>query len=318
VRLDVRLGNVVLLTPLLQALRSHFPDAHLGMVLARRYWAMRPYLSVVDEFIPFERRELARNPIKIRSFIKRIRAGKFDFSFDASDDRQPSFNHMMTTALSGSPFRIGHARGDAARYYEVSVPIPNDARHASQMHVDLLRALVPVGEEPRPVLTSPPSHPEETRIFKERHGIPQATALVLLHPGGRGPKRWTAEGWAAVAGELHGEHGASVGLVWGPSDEDAAQAVISLAGEAVRPIGVLPLAEFMPALSHANVFLSGDCGPMHVASALGTPVVAVFLVSEAEKYRPMGVRDVVIDARHRAFEPGDVAKAVRQVLETRG
>ncbi|MEW5875320.1 MAG: glycosyltransferase family 9 protein [Candidatus Zixiibacteriota bacterium] len=314
VRLDDRLGNVVLLTPLLQALRDVFPSARLSLVLARRYWEMREYLPMVDGFIAFERQDLARNPFRIRSFIRQLRAGRFDLAFDASDDSQVSFNHLMATSLSGAKFRIGHARGDASGLYEVAVPVPKEPRHAVRMHLDLLRSLVPVISEPIPRLSRPEGPPGNDREFRRRFGFRETGPIALLHPGGRGPKRWTASFWVMVARSLHQNPGMDVGLVWGPSDEDAARAVMELAGETIRPVGVLPLAEFLPAVCRASVFLSGDCGPMHVASALRTPVVSVFLVSDAGKYGPLGERDVVFDARRGDFGPDDVAAAVKRIL----
>lgn len=314
VRLDDRLGNLVLLTPFLSEVRRIFPDALLSLLLAERYWALRPYLPGVDHFIAFERRELARNPLRIRALLRTIRDVRYDLAFDASDDRQTSFNHLLVTALSGARYRVGHDRGEAGRYYEATAAVKVETRHATAMHTDLLRAIGYDVARCPPTLRMAEPDPEFMRVFRARHGFDPSSPLVLIHPGGRGPKCWAPEYWAAVARHLCETEHPAVGLVWGPSDSAAAERVVALAGDAVRPIGVLPIPEFIVTAAAADVFISGDCGPMHVASAAGTPVVAVFLVSDAAKYRPCGKNDVVFDARVREFSPEDVAEAARRLL----
>ena len=69
----------------------------------------------------------------------------------------------------------------------------------------------------------------------------------------------------------------------------------------------------MSLIRNAAVFVSGDCGPMHLAAAFNRPVVSVFLVSDADKYRTLGPDDVLFDARRQSFTPDDVAGAVRSI-----
>jgi ADP-heptose:LPS heptosyltransferase len=104
-------------------------------------------------------------------------------------------------------------------------------------------------------------------------------------------------------------------MVWGPADADPAHEVLSAAKGAIHSAAILPFADLVSLIRRATVFLSGDCGPMHLASALGTPVVAIFLVSDAEKYRPLGSRDIVLDARAGAVTPEAVVINVRRIID---
>ena len=318
VRLDDRLGNIVLLTPLLVALKGRFSRAHVTCLLARRYWELREFIPSVNEFIPFERSAMARNPIRISPLLKQLQASHYDLVFDASDDRSVSFNHLMVTALSKGRFRIGHDRGEAARYYEVAVPVPGTAadsqpRHAAEMHLDLLRAVTPIRSHPRPLLKPPKTDNGFAAKFRAGIGADPSAPLVLLHPGGRGPKRWPASEFAAVTRHLGKNGEMIVAMVWGPADIAAADEVRSLAGSAIHPAGILPLADLVSLIRDAAVFVSGDCGPMHLAAAFNTPVVSVFLVSDAGKYRTLGPDDVLFDPRRQPFTPQDVANAVQSI-----
>lgn len=318
VRLDDRLGNIVLLTPLLVALKGRFSRAHLSCLLARRYWDMKEFIPSVDEFIPFDRAAMAYNPLKIRPLLKQLQASHYDLVFDASDDRSVSFNHLTVTALSKGRFRVGHARGEAARYYEVAVPVPGvgadgQPRHAAEMHLDLLRTVAPIRSHPRPLLKPPKEDSGFAAEFRARIGADPSVPLVLIHPGGRGPKRWPAAEFARVARLLDEKHDVVVAMLWGPSDSEAAAEVQALAEGKIHPVGILPFTDLVSLIRNASVFLSGDGGPMHLAAAFNTPVVSVFLVSDAGKYRTLGPDDVLFDARRQPFTPDEVAQAVQSI-----
>lgn len=313
VRLDDRLGNVVLLTSLLVALKGRFSRAQLCCLLARRYWDMREFLPSADEFIPFDRGALARNPLGIRGLLKEIQGRKFDLVINASDDRSLSFNHLAVTARSGGRIRVGHAHEAAQRYYEVAVPLPGkDAptRHVNDMYRDLLRAVAPIRSTTRPLL-KPPREDSGfgTRFIEQgdRH-----RKLVLIHPGGRGPKRWDPGHFAGVAQALHATGDFKVGLVWGPADEDAARVIQERVGSLIQSAGILPFRDLVSLIRSATVFLACDSGPMHLASALGTATVALFLVSDAEKYHPLGDDDVALDARKQQVTVDAVVDAVKR------
>ena len=320
VRLDDRLGNIILLTPLLVALKGRFSRAHLSCLLARRYWDLREFIPSVDEFVPFNRIAMARNPLLIRPLLKQLQASHYDLVFDASDDRSVSFNHLAVTALSKGRFRIGHDRGEASRFYEIAVPVPDagksagdPSRHAAEMHLDLLRATAPIRSHPRPLLKPPKADNGFAREFRRRVGAERTRHLIVMHPGGRGPKRWPAAEFAAVARHLYAKGETEVAMVWGPADVAAAQEVLALANDAIHPAGILPFTDLVSLVCNADVFLSGDCGPMHLVAAFGTPVVSVFLVSDTEKYRTLGSGDVVFDARKQSFTAEDVSNAVQSI-----
>jgi ADP-heptose:LPS heptosyltransferase len=318
VRLDHRLGNIVLLTGLLVGLKGRFSRAQVSCLLARSYWDMREFIPSVDEFIPFEHAAMASNPLRIRPLLKRLKERHFDLVFDASDDRTVSFNHLVVTALSGGRFRVGHDRGEAARYYEVAVPVPDptggQTRNAAEMHLDLLRAVTPIRSTPRPLLKPPKTDSGFAGTFRERNGISADAPIVVLHPGARGNKRWPAPQFADVVRQLKTKEDIAVAMIWGPADVEAAAEVKSLAGDAVQPAGILSFADLISLLRDAVVFLSSDCGPMHFAAALGTPVVSVFLVSDAGKYGTLGPDDIVFDGRVETPTPDRVAEAVRRIL----
>lgn len=292
VRPDERIGNAILIIPLLNAIRKRFPDAHLSLVMARRYWDLCEFIPSVDEFIPFDKRHYARNPVSFVAFIRRLRKVKYDLVFDASGDHSVSFTHLAITAYSGGRFRIGHDRGEAGQCYEVAVPVATMDRHETERHLDLLRAIAHVDADPRPLIKPTADNGYATKLWRECGWNP-SSPTVIIHPGARGRKRWHAARFAEVAARLVGL-GHQVGVVWGPSDANAAAEMLESVPSAVKRIGVLSFRDFVSTISRADVFFSGDCGPMHLAAA--TPprrgVVTVFVIDKSERYGPLGHNDV--------------------------
>lgn len=311
---DERIGNAVLVTSLLVALKGRFSRAHQVCLLSQRYWGLRRHLPSTDQFIPFDKRALARNPFRFISVIRRLRAMRFDLVFDAAGDHTVSFTHLALTALSGGRYRIGHARGEASRFYEVAVPAPEGARHASETHLDLLRAVTPIRSTSRPLLrvTSDSGYAEKLR---RDQAIAAGLPLVVIHPGARGSKQWPPEDFAAVALCLKERRDLVVACVWGPADREAAQAMIAGAHGDVIAAGILGFDDLISLVRNAAVFLSADCGPMHLAAAAGTPVVAIFRTSSLEKYRTLGPFDRALDARAQPLTIDAVSDAVLDVID---
>lgn len=294
VRPDERIGNAILIIPLLNALKQRFPKAHLALVMSRRYWELREFIPSVDEFIAFDKKHYARNPLAFVGFVRRLRRAGYDLVFDASGDHSVSFTHLAITAYSGGKFRIGHDRGEAAKCYDVAVPVSTVDRHETERHLDLLRVLSKVEVDPRPLL-KPVQHTRFAETLWSSLGWKHEKATVVIHPGARGRKRWSASNFAAVANRLT-ESGVQVGVLWGPADSIAADEMLSQSSSSVKRLGILTFREFIAVVRQSDVFFSGDCGPMHVAAA--TPplqgVVTVFTIDKGRRYIPLGIMDEAI------------------------
>lgn len=301
VRPDERIGNAILIIPLLKAIKEQFPNANLSLVMARRYWDLCEFIPSVDEFIPFDKRHYARNPVSFIAFIRRLRKLRYDLVFDASGDHTVSFTHLAITAYSGGRFRIGHDRGEAGQCYEVAVPVATEDRHETERHLELLRAVSRVDADRRPLIKPTADNGYAAKLWSEC-AWNASTPTVIIHPGARGRKRWPAAKFADVAARLV-SLGHQVGVVWGPADANAAAEMLKTVPGAVKRIGVLSFRDFVSAIAHADVFLSADCGSMHlvVVTLSRGGVVTVFVIDKSARYGPLGPMDVsVVDEPDRS------------------
>ena len=237
-----------------------------------------------------------------------------------------SFRAALLAALSGAAHRIGFATDHRGFLLTHQLPPPIAAAH----QLADLRRLV----ESRGIATDadPPRLPlslrDGARGALERAGLDAVGDLVLLAPGSANPiKRWPVERFGLLAAELL-RRGLVCGIAIGPGERGLAQAV-SKAAEAPLPVlgEDLDPAELAGVLGHARVVVCNDSGAMHLAAAIGAPLVALFGQTDPRRTSPTGVPYRLLEgqapgadpeARHRLqierIPVSDVVRAVEELL----
>jgi heptosyltransferase-2 len=278
------LGDAVMALPALADLRRHFP--HDRMLVAAR-----PSVASLFELVPgVDGVVLLCSSRGLRGMTRAIRADARSIR-DAGASVAVLFPNSMhvalTAALAGVPERWGYNRDMRRLLLTRGVGRANRPAH----HVDAYRHLVEqlgVANGPRgPALNLPDSHVDEAQAWLAGLGWDTSRPLVGLAPGAAygGAKRWSPDRVAHVAAALVQDHGATCVVVGSAADAETAARVVdgaaAIAGEAVRAhvidlAGRTTLARLAGVLSACRAFVSNDSGAMHLAAALGTPLVALF------------------------------------------
>ena len=319
------IGDVVFTTPLVRALRRTYPDAHLTYVvepMAAPIVRGNPHLDAVI-VIP-KRSGLARWRDDLSS-ARRLRAETFDIAIDLHGGPRSAW----LTWASGATMRIGYRIAGRSWMYTHVVERSDDLlpRHSVVNQWDLLAPLGIAGCEPARDATEMHGDPDtEARAARVLHeaGAGPLDPLILMHVSAGNPfRRWPPEAFATVAAELARRDPARrVIVASGPSDEEAARAIVNQARERLGAAGAavsyvrIDLRELHALAARAAVYIGGDSGPMHIAATTETPIVALLGPTLAERSMPW--RDPrwfaeAIDAgplpcrpcRQRRCEPGD-------------
>ena len=293
------LGDVVHVLPMLDALRAARPDAHIGWVVEEkaadllrdhpqidRLWVL-PRARVAEHLRRFELVAAVR---ALWSFFRALRAVRYELALDC----QSNLRSSLATWLSAAPRRVGFAAGfakeGAQRLHTQSVePRPGHVLKVER-YLELLRALDLPVERPRPRVALPVE-------LRTRAGAAMAALgpgpAVLIHPGvsGRGSiKRWDPARFGAVAREL-AEAGARCLVSWGPGEREQAERVVA-ASEGAARLGpeTGSLRELAALLAAADLVIACDTGPLHLAAALGVPVVGLYGPKDPAVYAPWQAR----------------------------
>lgn len=289
------IGDVLLATPVLRALRERFPDAHLTMVINRGTEDVLKRNPDVNEVLTIKRGTLAD---QIR-FAGDLRCRKFDCVIDLTDGDRSA----LLTRVSNAPVRIGFNEEHRWRglLYTSVVQFPPRVLHRVERDLEALR---PLGIEPKAsplvLMTSPQDDEEADRFLKdmgiEWSSVERKRPLVMLHPGARyWFKAWPPERFAELADRLAEAYRSLVLIGGSEAERDLAESVrgqcrsspISLAGRT-------SVLQYTAVLKRCALFVGNDNGPMHMAAALGVPVVGLFGPSDPAVWGPKGGRVEVL------------------------
>ena len=142
VRQDDRIGNLILTTPLLSALRRSFPQSEIWYLASKTFHTLFSRSTLVDRILVAKKRQYIFHPLSLVFFIRGIRRQRFDLAIDASDENNFSLNNSFLVLLSGARYRIGYKKPKSGLFLNLEVPPSGSRKHASEMHLDLLRHLV--------------------------------------------------------------------------------------------------------------------------------------------------------------------------------
>lgn len=283
VRVDDRVGNVLLTTPLLRALREGLPHARIDWLISRKRFALVDGLFLADALVPWDK---ARNLKTLWTTLQQVRRARYDLVIDASHFDAPSTTSALITRFSGAPVRIGAARNDAERFFTHPVPVPADTRYDVAVKLQLLLPLgIPdrgVGLET--VLGTSDAEQARVREILERVGTSPGRFFVV-NPGARKhDRRFEPERLGVLVGRVAEATGLLPLVVWGPGEQELAQATALASGgrAIVAPPNDLSLLASL--LRVARLLVTNDTGPMHLGVACRTPVLALFLQADAERW----------------------------------
>jgi heptosyltransferase-2 len=321
------LGDVVLTTPLLSALRERLRPRRLVVVVRPEARALVEGHPDVDGVLVDDKHGADRGMAGALRVAGRLRREGFDLAVVPHRSLRTAF----VVAAARIPRRIGFDASRGAWAFHERVH-RDPTRHDVERNLALMAPFGGWSEPPRLHVPVAPAAAERARALVPAGDGP----LVMMAPGSVwSTKRWTAEGFAAVARALVRD-GARVVLAGGPGDVDVADRVAALAGLGVVSLaGRTDLATSIALIDRAAVLVGNDSAPMHVACARGVPVVAVFCATTpALGYGPWGPRTRVVEidlacrpcGRHggrqcprgtedcmRLVEPARVLDAVRAV-----
>lgn len=275
------LGDLLLATPAIAALRRAFPKARI--TVATGSWS-RPVVDGspdVDDVI--EVSAVVRGPGELLELIRQLRWGRYDAALVL--DRSPMVS--LAAFLAGIPVRAG--LNSAGRGFSLTHPVSTSpVRHEAQLYVEVVRAIAPNAGMPGLRFW-----PADDDVAWARDALGTAREWVAVHPGGGvNPgstligKRWPAERFQAITERLL-KAGLGVVVVGGPGEELGVPGALDLVGRTT-------FGQLGAVLTRCRLFVGNDTGPMHLAVAAGTPVVAIFGPSSPEVYGPRSGRSRVI------------------------
>jgi heptosyltransferase I len=288
------LGDVATALPLLCDLKKCFPKAQIDWMIDPALTDLIKGHDAIGEVIPFDRRQIAGwwiNPRAMQALcqlIGMLRRNRYDAVIDA----QGLLRSALLAWLSSAPMRIGvaDAREGAPFFYTHRVNISREKESA----VLRMRSLqTPIGSIEGPAEFRMPVNTKALAAVKQMIATEKSLAAII--PGSRWPaKCWSENGFIQIGRNLLMEN-MGVMILGSAQERELCEQVRSQIGaEAINLAGQTSLSEMIAAISLAKIVIGNDSGPLHVAAALGRPLVGLYGPTDPASVGPYGQMDHVL------------------------
>jgi lipopolysaccharide heptosyltransferase II len=297
VRLDA-LGDVLMTGPAMRALKYSRAGRRVTLLTSPAGAAIAPYLVGVDDVLVYQAPWMKATPARAdasadRAFIEQLRTQHYDAAVIFTVYSQNPLPAAQLCYLAEIPLRLAHCRENPYQLLTDWVPEREPAqgvRHEVRRQLDLVAHVGALPDDSHLRLRLPPSALNDARQLLRARGVNTTAPWVVIHPGASAPsRRYDPVRFAAAARELVTSHGCTV--VFSGSRDEA-----SLIGRIQRLMrapshsfaGELDTAALAALIALAPVLVANNTGPVHIAAALGTPVVDLYALTNPQ-HTPWGV-----------------------------
>ncbi|MFA6469980.1 MAG: glycosyltransferase family 9 protein [Bacteroidota bacterium] len=280
------IGDIVLTTPIIRSLRETYPDAHIAYLGDSKAVSLLEHNPFLDEIIPFD---FSRDTVfyQLKMYWKMF-SGKYDLTIDLYSNPRSA---LMTFATRAKVRIGGDTRGRGTLY---TIKIGDDGKLKSAI-VHHYQSLKPLGIEQKNFKTEIFLTGNERSSAKEllaSIGVDTKKRIVAIHPGATWPNKiWPKEQFASLLERLVAQTDCEVIVSPGPKDVDLMSFLTRKFSKRVHALPLLPVRVLAAILSQCSVFVSNDCGPMHIGVATGTKTIGIFGPEPIEIWFPYDRND---------------------------
>ena len=293
------IGDVVHTFPALSDLRASFPQARIDWLVERQAGVLlrnHPWLNQVIEVDTRKWRRALWQPQtwrEIRRCLNRLKQRRYEVAFDF----QGLWKSAIFGLFSGSRLLVGfdkaHLKEPGCRILYGQRVSPDPAtRHVSEFHRALVGSQGAARGQERFELAA--EEPDRAYI-DARLGERRLDEFIILNPGGGWvTKNWSPANYGLLHQRIRRELGLKTVLTWGPGEEDLVREVMAACPADPPPTFSTTLPQFMALARRARLFVGGDTGPLHLAAACQTPVVAIFGPTDPLRNGPQHPDDLAV------------------------
>ncbi|ODS34325.1 MAG: putative heptosyltransferase [Candidatus Scalindua rubra] len=301
------IGDVVHVLPALRLLRSHFPESKIAWLVEDKASDILTDHPDIDDVIIFPRKKWQREILKangtvntlsdILSFYKKLRKECYDLVIDFQGNLKSGIMNLIT----GSGNRLGFGRGYCKEFNYLFTQYqaypPSKKMHKIEKNLLLLKELGIETNFLRPEFPVSKEDEEYVSKFIDTN-INYSLPIIIIHPGTSkfgSYKQWPILNYALLADMILETYKANVIFTWGPNEFDVVYEIVkNMKHKAFPACETKSIKQLIELLKRARLFIGGDTGPLHIASILDIPIVAIYGPKDPTIYGPYNGKSIVI------------------------
>jgi lipopolysaccharide heptosyltransferase II len=288
------LGDVLFSTAVIRNVKRNYPDSFLACVAPSRCYPVLKGNPHLDEVIIYDEKDRHKGLFRQFDFVKLLKSKKFDTVFLL----HRSFTRALICRLAGIPERIGyHTKKRGFLLTKKIIPPKREDMHRIDYYLNVIEKAGLKIEDRYPEFFVGESDISFVESILKKSAIGKDEFLVVVNPGGNWmPKRWPRECWAELSDKLILETGARVVITGSGNDLTLAGKIKEAMKE--KPViacGIFNLKQFGALARRADIFISADTGPLHIANAAGAKrIIALFGPTDPDLTGPFPLKNVSI------------------------
>lgn len=308
-----RMGDVLLTTPAIAALRDAFPQASLSLLVRPQTRDLVADHPALHEVLVDDRTQTHRGIMGFWKLVRQLRSKQFDLAIVFHTKRRTN----ALAFLADIPYRLGYRN---AKWGFLLTHGLKDHRHLGEKHerdycLDVLKPLGIQTENHSLYISIQAVSEEWAEAWLKEEFLTIQDKIISVHPGASDPtKMWPPQYFAAVMNKLSDHLAYPMVLVGEKALQPVAAEILSQTrGRVIDLTGRTSVSQLVSLIKRSHLLISNDSGPVHVAEALGTPVVAIFTRNEPginpERWQPLGEKARVVVAPYagqRSFASGKI------------
>ncbi|GLP96359.1 glycosyltransferase family 9 protein [Paraferrimonas sedimenticola] len=312
VRINYRIGNIIFLTPLINALRAKFPEAQIDVLIGTKLLipVLKPMHNVTNVYqVP---RKILKEPGELIRQVKEINQNNYDLAISPIAG---SSSANISTMMIKAKYKLSFHSEGAYTPANIKVPYPEGVHHEALIPLALMDGFDGPHQEYKRTLDIN-LHPEEAAqgqetLFSLLHKSERSTdvegkVFVGLFRDARNEKKIEDSWWKAFIDDLAKGDSLIIVDILAPGQSESVH-------PAALAIGIADLRELSSFMSSLDYFICADTGPMHLASAVQTTVIALFNATSPDNYGPLGANDSVVNISNKTIS--DVAVEVQGKIQ---
>jgi heptosyltransferase-1 len=291
------LGDVVHAIPVAAAIRRAFPKARIDWLVSAKHRAILDLVPVVDRRLIVNDRGDAAGGTSLIGALRELRRAQYDVAIDLQGLIKSALLARGSGAQRVIGFTSAYARESLAHLLYTDTYDPGrggiydrrETRHVVEINLALLSV---IGVAP-----GPPAFPIEPVASQAASRAAEQTGgrYALLNPGAAWPnKRWPTNRFGELAAALKDQHDLMSVVLCGPGEESLARETVAASAGAAVITGNTTIADVVALARGAAIMVSGDTGPTHIATAVGTPVVGIYGPTRPVRNGPLLPDDLTV------------------------
>ncbi|HAP35307.1 MAG TPA: hypothetical protein DCQ28_04960 [Bacteroidetes bacterium] len=265
------IGDVVLTTPIIRTLREAYPETYISYLGDAKAVSLLQNNPFLDEIIPFDFSKDSL-PYQLKMYALMYSKG-----FDLTIDLYSNPRSALMTFATRATMRIGGDSKSRGKFYTHRISDDGLLKSAIDYHYMSLKPLGIVPKHYKTEIFLTVEERSDAKRLLQSIGVDVLKKIVAIHPGATWPNKiWLKEHFAGLIKNIIEKTDCEIILSPGPHDSELMNYLKNQYTSRVTILPMLPVRELASILSQSTVFVSNDCGPMHIGVAVGTKTIGIF------------------------------------------